>query len=52
VFDEDGKPSKDSSDHFCENWYRYTLTGARYEDYVINPLPTRAYTGTGSWMGA
>ena len=30
VFDDDGKPSKDASDHFMENWYRYTLTGTVY----------------------
>ena len=28
VFDDQGKPSKDSDEHFMENWYRYTLTGA------------------------
>ncbi len=52
VFDDEGKPSKDGSDHFMENWYRYTLTGARYEDHIINPLPLRRVsTGSGSWMG-
>jgi len=30
VYDNDGKPCKDCSDHFMENWYRYTLTGAAY----------------------
>ncbi len=29
VFDDDGKPQKEN-DHFMENWYRYTLTGAKY----------------------
>ena len=29
VFDDDGKPIKEN-DHFMENWYRYTLTGAKY----------------------
>jgi hypothetical protein len=52
VFDENGKPSKDCSDHFMECWYRYTLTGAKYEDKQVAPLPQRAFAGTGSWMGA
>jgi hypothetical protein len=52
VFDEHGKPSKDVSDHFMENAYRYTLVGNAYENHVINPLPGRLRTGTGSWMGA
>jgi hypothetical protein len=52
VFDDDGKPSKDCSDHFMENWYRYTLTGTRFEDYIINPLPDRRAVGAGSWLGA
>jgi hypothetical protein len=37
VFDEAGKPAKEN-DHFMENWYRYTLTGAKYEDFQINPV--------------
>jgi hypothetical protein len=52
VFDKDGKPEKDGSDHFMENWYRYTLTGARYDDHVINPLPARHSVGSHAWMGA
>ena len=52
VFDDDGKPSKDCSDHFCENWYRYSLTGAKFEDHVINPLPDHSYSGVSGWMGA
>lgn len=32
IYDDDGKPCKDCSDHFMENWYRYTLTGAKYTD--------------------
>jgi hypothetical protein len=52
VFDDNGKPSKDGSDHFMENFYRYSLTGARYEDHVINQLPQRAAAGAGGWMGA
>ena len=52
VFDEDGKPTKASPDHFMENWYRYTLTGNRWEDAQIKPLPARVPMGAGSWMGA
>jgi hypothetical protein len=29
VFDDDKKPVKEN-DHFMENWYRYTLTGAKF----------------------
>jgi len=50
VYDDDGKPAKEN-DHFMENWYRYTLTGARYEDHKINPLPQRVAAGAGSWLG-
>jgi len=52
VFDENGKPAKEN-DHMCENAYRYTLVGAKYEAYQINPLPmdNRPYA-TGAWMGA
>ena len=50
VFDDKGKPIKEN-DHFMENWYRYTLTGAKYEDFVINKLPApREYHGRESWM--
>ena len=53
VFDDDGKPSKDGSDHFMENWYRFTLTGTKFEDYQIRPLPHREVSaGAGSWMGS
>lgn len=52
VFDDDGKPSKDGSDHFMENWYRYTLTGARWDDHEVKPLPRRVAAGASSWMGA
>jgi hypothetical protein len=52
VFDDDGKPSKEGSDHFWENAYRYTLTGAKFEDHVVNPLPYRRVIETaGSWLG-
>lgn len=52
VFDDDGKPIKEN-DHFMENWYRFTLTGTKYNDHVINPLPTRHFRAVaGSWMGA
>ena len=52
VFDDDGKPMK-KNDHFMENWYRYTLTGARYKNFKIKPLvSTSADTPfPGSWMG-
>jgi hypothetical protein len=52
VFDDNGKPMKEN-DHFMENFYRYTLTGAKYEDYVIKPLPqfNRPSVSSGSsWM--
>ncbi len=53
VFDEDGKPEKEGYDHFMENWYRYSLTGARFSDYFISSLPMRRVTvGAGNWMGA
>jgi hypothetical protein len=51
VFDDKGKPSKDGSDHFMENFYRYTLTGNRWEDAQIRPLPERVYSGASAWMG-
>lgn len=49
VWDDHGKPSKDASDHFMENWYRYTLAGVRFKNHIIKPL--RRPMGTpGSWM--
>lgn len=36
VFDDDGKPCKDCSDHFMENWYRYTLTDTTYSEKRTN----------------
>lgn len=52
VFDDHGKPAKDGFDHFMENWYRYSLTGACYEDYYITPLPQQSISaGVHSWMG-
>jgi hypothetical protein len=51
VFDDEGKPIKEN-DHSMENAYRYSLVGNKYEEHVINPLPARLRTGTGSWMGA
>lgn len=53
VYDDDGKPAKEN-DHFMENWYRYTLTGAHYEAR----RPDRDYTdrrsalGSSAWMAA
>lgn len=51
VFDDDGKPIKEN-DHFCENWYRYTLTGARFDDHIVESLPHREHVSESSWMGA
>ena len=31
VYDKEGKPAKEM-DHFCENLYRYTLTGIKYQE--------------------
>lgn len=51
VFDENGKPAKEN-DHFCENWYRYSLVGAKYEYYRINPLPVQNQRcSEGAWLG-
>jgi hypothetical protein len=51
VFDEDGKPSKDCSDHFMENAYRYTLTGNSYELNKITPLPVmNKLQSQSNWM--
>jgi len=46
VFDDDGKPAKEN-DHFMENFYRYSLTGVKYEDSVITPLPSNINV---NWM--
>jgi hypothetical protein len=51
VFDDSGKPAKDGFDHMMENSYRYTLTGAKYEDAVVYKLPERQQTAS-SWMAA
>lgn len=50
VFDDNGKPIKEN-DHFMENWYRYFLTGAKYTNHLIKPLPRSYSVGTGMWMG-
>ena len=50
VFDEHQKPIKEN-DHAMENCYRYFLTGNKYEDHVIQPLPQQHYSGGVSWMG-
>jgi hypothetical protein len=52
VFDDDGKPKKEN-DHFMENWYRYTLTGAKYSAFKIKPLPSSPSGPvlSGGWMG-
>jgi hypothetical protein len=52
VFDENGKPAKDGFDHQCENAYRFTLTGTKYDDYEIKPLSHNiSYRSESSWMG-
>ena len=51
VYDDKGLPIKEN-DHFMENWYRFTLTGAKYQDYVVRPLPAPRVHSAGSWMGA
>ena len=52
VFDDKGKPAKEN-DHFMENAYRFQLTGTKYEDYVINSIPSVGYArGGDAWMGA
>jgi len=57
VFDDEGKPSKDSDEHFMENWYRYTLAGVGWRNYQIKPLPVHS-RGFGfseqanAWMAA
>jgi hypothetical protein len=51
VYDDQGKPAK-KNDHFMENWYRYTLTGARWKDTHFKsgqrnvPVPSQS-----GWMG-
>ena len=52
VFDDDGKPIKEN-DHFMENWYRYTLTGAKYSAFHIKPLSHKKGGAivSGAWMG-
>jgi hypothetical protein len=50
VFDDLGKPAK-KNDHFMENWYRYTLTGSKYEAFVVQPLPDNSGHLPGGWMG-
>lgn len=57
VYDDTGKPEKGktantSYDHMMENFYRYTLTGAKYDDYVIKPLPQmKPINSPTAWMG-
>lgn len=50
VWDENGKPVKEN-DHMCENAYRFTLTGTKYEDYEVKPLRSEPVSSS-SWMGA
>jgi hypothetical protein len=53
VFDDNGKPSKEGSDHMMENTYRYSLVGNTYESHKINPLPPRTYGHSQqAWLGA
>lgn len=52
VFDDDGKPAKEN-DHFMENWYRFTLTGAEYDDRAIAQAHTEISLPSGAtWMAA
>ena len=51
VFDDNGKPQKEN-DHFMENAYRFSLTGTRYDNYQIKPLPARQSSWNSAWMGA
>lgn len=50
VFDDDGKPSKDCSDHFMENAYRYTLVGNAYDTRKIAPLPVDTFNNKSELM--
>ena len=50
VFDDDGKPQKEN-DHFMENWYRYTLTGAKYVSPRKKTVKGIKNPGAGAWMG-
>lgn len=50
VYDDNGLPQKEN-DHFMENFYRFTLTGAKYSDYYVAPLPSYGAGTTGAWMG-
>jgi len=53
TFDDNGKPAKDGYDHMMENSYRFALTGTKYEDYEIAPLPTHVSSGgSNDWMRA
>lgn len=40
-YDKEEKPEK-LNDHFCENMYRYTLTGAKYKKFVTDDQATAA----------
>ena len=51
VFDDDGKPAKEE-DHFMECFYRYTLTGIKFEDSLPIKFPQRQVQAAGSWLGA
>jgi hypothetical protein len=51
VYDDKGVPSKEN-DHFMENWYRFTLTGTKFENYVIPPMRQAQPASAGAWMGA
>jgi hypothetical protein len=51
IYDDKGLPAKEN-DHFMENWYRFTLTGTKFENYVIPPRPhTQVAASAGAWMG-
>ena len=52
VYDENDLPVK-VNDHFMENWYRFTLTGTKFEEST-KPAPingTMLSGGADAWMG-
>jgi len=51
VYDDDGKPIKEN-DHFMENWYRYTLTGAKYTKLRAQGEELKAETDFNPYTGA
>ena len=52
VYDDDGKPEKTGSDHFCENWYRATLADLEYEELRPKKIHFEESRSTYAWLGA